>query len=103
MRSIIMLNPGRHPTRQGTKVINNLYKCPPGRFVTGDLAPQAHHNGDYPIDANSWPSAGSGAIDAGVVIEGITDGYVGSAPDIGCFEVGSKGWTAGADWTETLW
>jgi Right handed beta helix region len=34
--------------------------------------------------------AGSPAIDAGAVIPGITDGYVGSAPDIGAFEYGGS-------------
>ncbi|WNR43971.1 right-handed parallel beta-helix repeat-containing protein [Paenibacillus roseipurpureus] len=37
----------------------------------------------------------SPAKDTGIVIPGITDGYVGSAPDIGAFEYGSTGWTAG--------
>ncbi len=70
-------------------------------FATGAGAPEQHHNGYYAVDASGWPTAGSLAIDAGVVIPGITDGYVGAAPDIGCFEVGTEGWTAGADWEET--
>ena len=37
-------------------------------------------------------------IDEGVIIEGITDGYLGSAPDIGAYEVDDS-WTAGATWT----
>jgi hypothetical protein len=43
--------------------------------------------------------AGSPAIDAGVVIPGITDGYAGSAPDIGAFESGVTPWTAGSTLT----
>ena len=35
------------------------------------------------------PTADSGLIDAGVVIPGITDGYIGSAPDIGAYEAGA--------------
>ena len=34
------------------------------------------------------PKAGSGIIDAGKVIPGITDGYLGAAPDIGAYEYG---------------
>jgi hypothetical protein len=36
------------------------------------------------------------AINAGVVIPGFTDGYVGSAPDLGAYEFGNPAWTAGA-------
>ena len=32
---------------------------------------------------------GSKAIDAGVVLPQITDGYTGQAPDPGCYELGS--------------
>jgi parallel beta-helix repeat protein len=39
---------------------------------------------------------GSPAIDKGRVIQGITDGYGGSAPDIGAYEYGKPAWTAGA-------
>ena len=35
------------------------------------------------------------AIDAGVVIPGFTDGYLGSAPDLGAYEFGSLAWNAG--------
>jgi hypothetical protein len=39
---------------------------------------------------------GSPAIDAGEVVPGITDGFAGTAPDIGAYEFGGPGWTAGA-------
>jgi hypothetical protein len=39
--------------------------------------------------------AGSPCINAGVVISGITDGYVGSAPDIGAYESGCVNWQPG--------
>ncbi|WP_054023558.1 DUF1565 domain-containing protein [Bacillus sp. FJAT-28004] len=41
----------------------------------------------------------SSAKDAGIVIPGITDGYVGSAPDIGAYEYGGTDWTAGHNFT----
>ncbi len=40
--------------------------------------------------------AGSEPIDAGRVIPGITDGYRGAAPDLGCFESGVEPWSCGA-------
>ena len=36
-------------------------------------------------------------IDAGTIIAGINDGFSGSAPDIGAYEIGDT-WTAGATW-----
>jgi hypothetical protein len=42
------------------------------------------------------PKAGSPMIDAGLVIAGITDGYLGEAPDIGAYEYGDdEYWIAG--------
>ena len=38
----------------------------------------------------------SPAVNAGKVIPGYTDGYVGAAPDIGAFPCGKPAWTAGA-------
>jgi hypothetical protein len=35
------------------------------------------------------------AINAGVVIPGYTDGYIGNAPDLGAYEFGGLAWTAG--------
>lgn len=43
------------------------------------------------------PKVGSVLIDAGVVISGITDGYTGSAPDVGAYER-TDTWTAGVTW-----
>ena len=48
------------------------------------------NNGDFTL------LNGSSAIDAGIVIPGITDGYSGSNPDIGAFESGQTPWQAGS-------
>ncbi|MBO9610571.1 MAG: carbohydrate-binding cenc domain protein, partial [Paenibacillaceae bacterium] len=40
-------------------------------------------------------STSSSAIDKGIAIPGITDGYAGSAPDIGAYEYGGTDWSAG--------
>jgi hypothetical protein len=39
----------------------------------------------------------SPAVDAGDVIPPYTDGYIGSAPDIGAYEYGREPWKAGAE------
>ncbi|MEL7530172.1 MAG: T9SS type A sorting domain-containing protein, partial [Bacteroidota bacterium] len=43
------------------------------------------------------PAVGSPLIDGGMMISGITDGYIGTAPDIGAYEYGDSIWTAGAE------
>ncbi len=43
------------------------------------------------LDASLRPDASSPAVDSAVVIPGINDGYVGSAPDRGAFELGAEG------------
>lgn len=40
-------------------------------------------------------AAGSGAIDAGIVLPGINDDYLGGAPDAGAYEFGAPAWQAG--------
>jgi len=42
------------------------------------------------------PSGNSGLVDAGREIPGITDGFMGSAPDIGAYETGVPTWIPGA-------
>ncbi len=46
-------------------------------------------NDDFRLQTNAP------AIDAGVIIPGITDGYAGSAPDLGAYESGGLPWNAG--------
>lgn len=40
------------------------------------------------------------ALDIGVVITGITDGFQGKAPDLGAYEWGGPRWVAGANWQD---
>jgi hypothetical protein len=58
--------------------------------------------GDYTLTANSTGTNQGAtrkrAVNYGTPIAGITDGYVGSAPDAGAFEQGVTAWTAGATW-----
>jgi hypothetical protein len=50
-----------------------------------------------PDQHNYALTSGAEAIDAGVVISGYTDGYAGSAPDVGAYEYEGEYWTAGAN------
>ncbi|MBC8375934.1 MAG: T9SS type A sorting domain-containing protein [FCB group bacterium] len=56
---------------------------------------------DYLVDPQNYdfrPVEGSPFIDAGVEISGITDGYLGEAPDLGAYEYGGDFWKAGITW-----
>lgn len=44
------------------------------------------------------PKPGSALIDAGQVIAGVSDTYVGAAPDIGAYEYGATPWVPGVTW-----
>ena len=65
-------------------------------FVQGPRGPLFEHNGRGAVDSRGVPEAGSAAIDAGVAIPGVTDGFVGQAPDLGAYEQGAPYWKAGA-------
>ena len=85
------------PTQKDTRVINNIY-AGTTEFIVGANAPEVANNGAFAIGKNFVPNPGSPAIDNGVVIPGITDGFAGKAPDIGAYEYGGKYWTPGANW-----
>jgi hypothetical protein len=54
--------------------------------------------GDYRL------AQGSPAIDKGEIVPGITNGYAGSAPDIGAYEYNGEKWVPGpVDYTEPQW
>lgn len=56
------------------------------------------NNASGKVDELYRPVDGSNAIDGGIVIEGITDGYLGDAPDIGALEYGQEMFKYGASW-----
>ncbi len=56
-----------------------------GWVESGSASDQLRDAGNFDFR----PKAGSDVIDAGKVIAGITDGYLGSAPDIGAYEYGN--------------
>ena len=61
------------------------------------ISPPAYENvEDYnPDEYDFRPNPDSALIDAGIHVAGITDGYVGSAPDQGAYEYGGENWTPG--------
>jgi hypothetical protein len=71
----------------GTKGSNNVYSNTDPMFANATVR-------DYRL------RPASPAIDAGTVISPYTDGFHGSAPDLGAFESGGDDWTAGASLTK---
>ncbi|MFD2332753.1 S-layer homology domain-containing protein [Cohnella sp. GCM10020058] len=87
----------------GSRVYNNIFTNKAG--LTADTA-----NGFNTLSAsgvnfadaangNFRLGAGSTAINTGAIIEGITDGFAGAAPDAGAYEYGGTDWTVGPNRT----
>ncbi len=60
-------------------------------FSTTNLLLVDPENGDF------RPRAESPAVDGGTAVDGITDGFAGSAPDVGAYEYGQPAWSVGAN------
>jgi len=91
------------PDQTGTRIVNNLLLAQfdandPGQVISGEKGAVPEANGTGAVDADGVPTANSKAVDAGVVLPGITDGFVGAAPDLGAYERGGTLWRPGADW-----
>ncbi len=89
----------------GLRFINNLFRgaAPnhdPISIGEGIVDTNNLYNGDYwtnVLGKDFSLNADSAAIDAGIYVPGVNDGYYGSAPDCGAFESGKVPWTAGCD------
>lgn len=67
----------------------------------------AHHNysgkepGVVGVKLNDFRlGSTSPCVDAGVVVDGVTDGFKGRAPDLGAYERGVRAWRPGHSWGE---
>ena len=88
------------PNPDPTFWTNDVYQYSASNNLFLATAPQTQlvnwTNDDFSLIPNAP------AIDAGVVIPGFTDGYIGSAPDLGACESGSLMWNAGVGSRPTL-
>jgi hypothetical protein len=66
---------------------------------TPSTTPAQTHNLECPVDANGVPTS-SCPVDQGGLFSPYTDGFAGSAPDVGAFESGVTPWTAGSTTVE---
>ncbi|NLY01747.1 MAG: right-handed parallel beta-helix repeat-containing protein [Rhodopirellula sp.] len=91
------------PDQSGTRIVNNLLLAPfdpadPHHVISGAKGAVLESNGTGAVDADGLPLPDSAAVDAGVVLPGVTDGFRGAAPDLGAYERGAPLWRPGADW-----
>jgi len=66
---------------------------------TATTTPAQAHNLECPVDANGLPTS-SCPVDQGGLFSPYTDGFTGTAPDVGAFESGVTPWTAGSTTVE---
>lgn len=85
------------PYWDGTKIFNNILLQP---LTFGPATIGNNYYGTSPMFTDEAThdfhlKSGSACINSGAVIPGITDGYIGSAPDIGAYEYGGTDWVPG--------
>jgi len=84
----------------GDKFYNNLFGNTPSSLADPAANPDMRFNLNSdpsfvnPSNGNFQLQSSSPAIDAGTVVPGVTDGYLGSAPDLGALEYGATDWTS---------
>ncbi len=85
------------PYWRDTQVFNNILLKPQtfGPAIVGNNFTNANAMFVDPANHDFRLKAGSPCINAGKVIPGITDGHIGSAPDIGAYEFGGVYWKPG--------
>ncbi|MDR6550670.1 OmpL47-type beta-barrel domain-containing protein [Paenibacillus qinlingensis] len=87
----------------GSRVYNNIFTN--GVSLTADAVNGYNTTSSVGLNfvnpaANNYRiNAGSTAINTGAEIKGVTDGFVGIAPDAGAYEYGGTNWTAGPNFT----
>lgn len=87
--------PGSSPSDSQNNIYRSLIKpnTPGTNEMTSGTDPKFANAGEGGLKYRL--QADSPAIDRGVVIPGVTDGHVGSAPDLGAYEYGGPDWVAG--------
>lgn len=101
--SLSYWGPENNKDEAGCKVYNNIFN---NDVLTGDgIELKNNYSGREPgivsmENRDFTLKKDSPCVDAGLVVEGITDGFQGKAPDQGAYELGSPVWKAGHDWGE---
>jgi hypothetical protein len=86
-----------------TSIISNNLCNGNWNVVTGTNAPTMSNNiktTSGTLNTDFSLKAGHAAIDAGMIIAGYTDGYLGAAPDVGAIEYGAQPFSYGCSWNK---
>ncbi|NQT53155.1 right-handed parallel beta-helix repeat-containing protein, partial [bacterium] len=76
--------------REKAPVYRHAVRVDPATLFRSGIQCPTDVNKQFPIAANDLRlKDGSAAVDAGVVLANINDGYQGKAPDLGAFELGA--------------
>jgi hypothetical protein len=90
-------------TDPGVQIVNNIFtgaiRIGTGAVVKNNLVGPTDPKFVDPAGGNYQLQTGSPAIDMGALLPPYTNGSVGSAPDLGAFEVGAPPWSAGSSLT----
>jgi len=86
----------------GTHVYNNLFDgVPKGlSWSMSDMGYNLYTDPSF-VPGTSQLQASSPAINQGTLIPGVTDGYIGTAPDLGALEYGGTDWTTNVGYNFT--
>lgn len=101
--SLSYWGPDGEKRQPGCRAINNIFT---DEVEPGDGIEMSHnYDGDEPgitsLDDHDFQlREASPCVDAGTQVPGITDGFVGDAPDIGAYEHDAPAWKPGHDWGE---
>ena len=91
---------GGYGGQAGSEVRNNLFNAAVTNYAEAAVSNNLNGNTDpLFVSTNSLDfrvQGNSPAIDAGTTLPPYTDGYNGTAPDIGAYEYGQAPWTAGS-------
>ena len=77
--------------RRSAPVYKHAVRVDPAAAFRSGVKPPADVAKQFPVETNDLrPSPKSAAIDAGVVLPNINDGFRGKAPDLGAYEAGGE-------------
>jgi hypothetical protein len=76
--------------RERAPVYRHVIRVRPAQLFASGLLPPADPKQEFPLSVNDLRlRAGAQAVDAGVSLHNINDGFAGKAPDLGAYELGA--------------
>jgi len=77
--------------RNSAPAYRNAVRVDPAKLFASEIRPPADTKTKFAVKANDLRiRTGSAAVDAGVRLNNINDGFAGDAPDLGAYELGAE-------------